>query len=142
VEAEAPERALRQFLQAFLEQDRHALHRLTIDCPDRQELWSFGEPITNPQRRREFLESTMRRAALGETVYLPVPEDVQPVTLREHFINDGRAVILLDNDRSLPWLMVRSGGAWRVDPYPFVRAIKVGKEAPTTGPIESGGYGV
>jgi hypothetical protein len=127
-ERDAPELTLREFLRAFLDQDEPALRRLTVDCPDRAQLWSFGHPIMHADRRRDFLESTMRRVAVGETVYLPAPEDLRAVLMDEAMINDGRAVILLDDNRLLPWLLVRTGGKWRVDPYAFVVAIKSGRE--------------
>ena len=137
-----PEPTLRQFFLAFLEQDRPTLERLTLGCPGREELWSFGQPITNPARRVEFLESGMRRVALGEVVLLPSPEDLAPVRMNENHLNDGRMVILLDDERSLPWILVRTGGVWRVDPFPFVAAIKVGKEPPPTAPARPGGFNV
>ena len=132
-EAEAPERTLRQFLRAFLDQDEVALRRLSLDCRDRQELWSFGAPIPHRGRLWEFLKSPMRRVRSGETLYLPDPEYLRPVGAGEDFINDRRVVIVLDDNRMLPWLLVGDGGTWRVDPHPFVQAIKVGKEPSQAG---------
>jgi hypothetical protein len=132
-EAEAPERTLRQFLRAFLDQDEAALRKLSLDCRDRQELWSFGAPIPHRGRLWDFLKSPMRRVRLGETLYLPDPEYLRPVRADEDFINDRRVVIVLDDNRILPWLLVRDGGTWHVDAYPIVQAIKVGKQPSQAG---------
>jgi hypothetical protein len=125
----SPEQTLRLFFDAFLAQDAASLQALTIECPDRDELWSFGEPITQPDRVREFMQEPLRRVSVGETLHVPTHEGLKAIVVNANHVNDGRVMLLL-GDHPIPWILVKIDGRWLVDPQPFIAAIQEGKKLP------------
>ena len=114
-EDSSPEQVLRKFYVAILALDVPTIRRLALPHPRIEVLWEMTdkpEPAELDFAARWIRLAPLRRARVGETLVLPGDHQL-PVTA--HDVNDGRVLILMDDD-PLPFTFVRIDGRWRVDP--------------------------
>lgn len=131
-----PERRLRVFFQAFLDQDESRIRATTIACEKREVLWSFGQPVPASNPFQQFKSLPLRRVAVGETLVLPTPSGPRPLPIDVTQVNDGRVMLML-GDHPIPWILVRIKSEWLVDPRAFISGIEASRATRQSAPDRS-----
>lgn len=131
---------LREFLVAVMLGDRETGRKFVLPNPANPILWQ-GEhaPPEAAAKTREYVTAIpLRRVKVGDRVILP---DSNELTVDDSQVNADR-VLIMTEDSPIPFILVRSGGTWKVDASPVIagrqaaEAARKGQAAHATPPAE------
>jgi len=126
-EANSPERVLREFLIAMVENDAETLAQIALPHPNMEVLTSAHEPIPQNERaaiRAQLTQLPIFRLSPGDTVSLPDGRSFEIDGLMVH--EDQQWLTFPDNP--FPFVLVREQRQWKVNPAPIIAARLAAEE--------------
>ncbi len=129
---DTPEAALHELLVAIFTGDQERVNRATIEVPGR-EMLTQGEKV--PAEMAAEIDKLidgmhLQRLKIGDSIKVKttsVPEGMT-VVMDESHINDNRTEITGPN-LPFPFILVRDGKQWKVDPAPLIASRKAAQAA-------------